>query len=405
MRRKRNLQRDLRNGNYFVWIRRSGFRRYFALGPNKKVAERQLDQIERDVTSGRIQFAEQQTSRVVRADGSNDMRIEELAVKHLEWVKANRSIGTFRNRQHFVLQFLEFAGEAMVSDITRLRLEEFYAWAKQNHSRSANGGNEALANVKSMLLWGEEMELYGLPFRKFPRMTRTPPETKRISEEDLKLLLSAAPDDFRDVLLFGMLTGLRPSELMGLRRCHFQLDSKGDSYVRIEKHKTSRSSRTPKPRTVPLSTDAREILRRQVEDHPKTDFVFLNGNGTPYERHAFKRRLERLCSKAKLSRTYSPYSLRHTFASMESDAGVETTSLARLMGHTTSRTLERYVSNTFAHHKNAVEMLGERVRQIVGSTTDGGEIEAKCATKSATERTGENRLENDAIVTRSNPAS
>ena len=49
---------------------------------------------------------------------------------------------------------------------------------------------------------------------------------------------------------------------------------------------------------------------------------------------------------------------------MESDAGVETTSLSRLMGHTTTRTLERYVSNTFAHHRQAVTALQDRIRLV-----------------------------------------
>ena len=42
-----------------------------------------------------------------------------------------------------------------------------------------------------------------------------------------------------------------------------------------------------------------------------------------------------------------------SFASMESDAGTETTGLARLMGHSTTRTLERYVVNTFEAHQEA----------------------------------------------------
>jgi integrase len=73
---------------------------------------------------------------------------------------------------------------------------------------------------------------------------------------------------------------------------------------------------------------------------------------------------------------FAPYSLRHTFASMESDSGIETTSLARLMGHTTTRTLERYVSNTFEHRVKAFEAMQDRIRRVLAADR----IDAKCAT-------------------------
>jgi hypothetical protein len=50
---------------------------------------------------------------------------------------------------------------------------------------------------------------------------------------------------------------------------------------------------------------------------------------------------------------------------MESDAGVETTSLAGLMGHAQTRTLQRYVSNTYESHLAAVEKIGARVKKAV----------------------------------------
>ena len=59
------------------------------------------------------------------------------------------------------------------------------------------------------------------------------------------------------------------------------------------------------------------------------------------------------------------HSLRRTFACLQSDAGIETTSLSRLMGHSTTRSVERYVSNTFAHHKQAVAAVDSRLSQIL----------------------------------------
>ena len=386
MSRKHTIQQDRRNGNYFVWLQRNGGKIYFNLLANKRKTGERLREIEQNLASGKIAIGQVGTSQVTQNDGIKDVRIEELAVRHLEWIKAKRSDGLFRVRQHYILQFLEFVGEAMVSDITRSKLDEFHIFSMREHSRSPNGGNEALSNIKAMMRWGVEQEICELSFKQFPKLCRVPPETKRISYEDMAKLLAEADDDFRDMLRFGLLTGLRPKELMELKHANCLTDGNGDPYISIHRHKTSKSARTPRPRTVPLCSDAHAIILNQTAAHPKSDLIFLNGIGTPYTRYALKTRLGRLSRKAKTSRAFTPYALRHTFASMESDAGVETTSLARLMGHTTTRTLERYVSNTFESHRKAVTALQDRIRSVVEQAA-GDKTETKTTTETATEIT------------------
>lgn len=352
------------NGQYRIRIRRDGVSKSFFLGRNKKDAEKKAERIERDVANEKIAFAVQETTAVINPDGAKDMRIEELAVRHLEWVKANRAEGTFNNRQLFLLLFLDFIGPIMVSDITRMHLEQFHSAEKERGSKP-NSGNQALRHVKTMLLWGEEMELIDLPFRRFPKVRHVPPETKRVDEADLVLLLDHLPDDFKDMILFGLMTGLRPNELRELTQGQVRQSGNGTAYVYIARHKTARTIGEPKPRTVPLCSQAKEIFERQVKSHPKSDHIFLNDDGTPYDRTVFRNRLIRWCRRAGI-KDITPYALRHTFASMESDAGVETTSLASLMGHSQTRTLERYVSNTYESHLKAVEMVSERLTQIIG---------------------------------------
>ena len=102
-------------------------------------------------------------------------------------------------------------------------------------------------------------------------------------------------------------------------------------------------------------------MERQFKEHQASNHVFVNADGNPYERFVYRNRLRRLCARLGL-RNMTPYLLRHTFATWESEAGVETTALSQMMGHTTTRTLERYVSNTHEHHKKAVEAIAQRVR-------------------------------------------
>ena len=381
---KRKLQQDKRNGNYFVWIKRDGIKKYFRFGTNKREAERGLADLEMRLAKGEVAFAEQSTMTVL-TNGKKDMRIEELAVRHLEWVKINRSAGTFKNRQYFVQAFLGFLGPAMVSDITRIKLEEFYAWAKKTHARGENGGNQLYSHIKTMLRWGEEMEIIDLHFKRFPPMFYTPPKTKRLNEEMVQLCLkpepvettesgaSQEPDEFRDMLHFGLLTGLRPQELRTISKDNIRHNGAGGVFLLIERHKTSKTANEPKPRSVPLSPPAVKIIERQLTNHPMAKCLFLNADGGPYTRYTLKTKLKRFCQKLNI-KVFAPYALRHTFCSMKSEDGMETTSLAQLMGHSSTRTVQRYISNTFAHFQDAVDTLAARIAGIVQAGAKNNEV-------------------------------
>ena len=379
---KRTLQQDTRNGNYFVWLQQDGIKKYFRFGTNKREAEKKLAELDRRLAAGEISFSEQSTLSVL-PNGKKDMRVEELAVKHLEWVQNNRATGTFKNRQHFIQEFLDFIGPAMVSDITRMKLEEFYAWAKNHHGRGENAGNQLFSHIKTMLKWGEEMELVDLSFKRFPPMAYTPPETKRINQDNLKRLFEGyedQPDDFRDMLAFGLRTGLRPQELRTLTKDNLRHTATGTPFLLIERHKTSKTANEPKPRTVPLSPIAEQIVLRQLAQHPKSDNIFLNAEGTPYTRYSLKTRLKRLCQRLNI-KVFSPYALRHTFASLNSDGGIETTCLSHLMGHSSPRTVQRYISNTFAHYQDAVNALDNQLQNIIQEGGKEGAVDAKVGQK------------------------
>jgi len=64
-----------------------------------------------------------------------------------------------------------------------------------------------------------------------------------------------------------------------------------------------------------------------------------------------------------------------------------------MMGHSTTRTLERYVSNTFESHRKAVTALQDRLNAVVERAENG----RKCATECATEKSGTKKT-CDAIV-------
>ncbi len=359
-----------RNGEYYVRIQVGGIRKRFTLSRNKRQSEEMLRELERNILAGKLPFARQETTQIVASDGSRDMRIEELVVRHLEWVKANRAAGTFGNRKLFANQFLEFIreympqGSCMVSQVTRPTLSDFHVWARKRHGRNANAGNEALVSVKAMFNWAVKEEVCDHNIRAFPPITRLPPETRTFSDDELRRLLAILPDDFRDVVEFGVLTGLRPKELRELKWQNV-MDAGERKVIRIEHHKTSSTARIHKPRSVPLNKRAEEIVSRQKILHPHSESVFINTNGLPYTKSALFHRLQRWCKKEKIHGM--PYSLRHTFGTMQAQCKTNQAVISQVMGHTSLQTTARYISNNTNSHFQAVDDAEKQMESVLSA--------------------------------------
>lgn len=374
---RRKIQRDLKTGAYYVQIRRNGVRQYFWLGKVLKYAERELKRIEKDIAANRIEFSRQELS-VKQPDGQKDISVIVLVIKYLEWVKEHRAVNTYKLRWRYAFQFLIYlglghtekdrfvpTGDMMISEIKRSTLTEYHTWARNRiGGNNPNSGNHALREVKTILLWGVEEELCDLQFRKFPQIHESPPKTKRIELSDLTKLFEVAPRDVCDFMILGLLTGLRPKEQRELTVD--QVFKMGDKwYIRIDKHKTAGRTREVRDRTVPLSELAKEIIGRQMEGHPTSKYIFVNNDGTPYNKDSLRKRIVRWCKKAGIPEI-TPYALRHTFASIESDSQVETVALSRLMGHSSIKTLTRYISNSSDHDFAAVNQAELTVKRALG---------------------------------------
>ena len=374
--KRRKMSRDKRNGQYYVRIQVGGVRKYFALGTNRKKAEAELTRLERQHASGELDFQaameEARPEPLEVNQAGDEITLKELTHVHLEWVGANRAPSTFELRERYLLAFLRYAGDRRVSEIDKLTLAGFHGWAKKHRSKSQNGGNVFLRNVKSMFLWAEDMDICRCPVRRFPYMPETPPPTKRFTDDELTLLLDCIKPmspDFHDMVHFALLTGLRPQELRELQRRHFISDNAGEEYLEFQQHKTAKWTREPAKRTVPLVPEAVEILNRQIEKHAWRLHVFLNEAGKPYTASVFRQRLKRWCERAGIQ-PRSPYSLRHTFGSAEAEAGVNQAVLAQLMGHTQLRTTARYVNHNAEHHRKAIAAISGRISKLANGGTD-----------------------------------
>jgi site-specific recombinase XerD len=169
-----------------------------------------------------------------------------------------------------------------------------------------------------------------------------------LTEGEVDALL-AAPDRTnwlgrRDhaLLLLAIQTGLRVSELTGLRRNDIVLDR--GAHVRCQ-------GKGRKQRVTPLTRQTVQVLRAWLAENPGelTAPLFPASHGGRLSRDAVERLLtkhahvaERTCPTL-TSKSVSPHMLRHTSAMRLLHAGVDTTVIALWLGHESTRTTDIYL--------------------------------------------------------------
>lgn len=176
-------------------------------------------------------------------------------------------------------------------------------------------------------------------------------------EQAAALLTDALPQDRHPAMwLTGLMCGLRPGELSGLRWPFVNLSDIGP-YIEVaeraheERHKyvgqappkTKRGER--RIGLHPLTVAALRRHRDEAELEGLYDpegFVFCTRNGTPFKLGNLRRDFRKLCQRAGLGDDWTTYELRHSFVSLVSDQLDDLVKVADLAGHKDTRTTQGY---------------------------------------------------------------
>lgn len=176
-----------------------------------------------------------------------------------------------------------------------------------------------------------------------------------LGDEEEAALTAALDAVSQDLVRFAIHTGLRQGEQFGLRWEWVDLQN---SVLRIP------TSKSGKPRTVPLNDVARKILRRQPR-RLRCPWVWpthsRKGGATPGRNHINTRNFERRvfvpALQAASIEDFRWHDLRHTFASRLAMAGETVQTIAELLGHASVQMALRYAHLSPGHLRAAVERL------------------------------------------------
>jgi integrase len=160
-------------------------------------------------------------------------------------------------------------------------------------------------------------------------------------------------------IVLSLLAGLRTEEARALRWDHVDLDGDPDASPAVPPHvavwrsvrvhgetKTERSRRTlalPQVAADALRDLAGSQAREQAEAGVRwqdTGLVFTTQHGAALDPANVRKMFKRICRAAGAGDGWTPRELRTSFVSLMSHHGVSTEEIARLVGHTSTRTTE-----------------------------------------------------------------
>lgn len=278
-------------------------------------------------------------------------------LEYLE-IEQNRSQRTLENYDHYLTRLIDFAGDIKISDIDAELVRKWRLWLNRLGTNTSDELGKSTQNYHLIALRGF---LKFCAKRDVPAMTADKIELARTVRKQVTFLdadevarLFAQTEISKDVglrdraileLLFS--SGLRVSELVGLDIEHINLKRR-EFMVR---------GKGQKDRPVFISPEAVKWVGHYLQkrsDNTKPLFirysgtkrVDLTGNFHRLTARSVQRMIKRYALMAGITKSVTPHTLRHSFATDLLMNGADLRSVQALLGHSNISTTQIYTHVT-----------------------------------------------------------
>lgn len=277
--------------------------------------------------------------------------LDECLTYYLDVAIATKAAGTqhsYRVKAGHLRRLLD--GSTPLGEIDRSVVESYYQ-ARMGEGAAKSTIHKESVVLRQALKVSADRGIYtGQPRVVVPTIRIDyQPRDRWLTREEYDKLLAVTPDHRRTFIMLGCLAGTNLGEAHALEWQHVNLEA---GWMRIPG--TKRASRW---RRVPIAGELAEHLESIPE---KVGPVVV-----PHWRRNNQRDLGVLCARAGIERVTSN-DLRRTFASWLKQRGVDSLTVAHLMGHTTTRMVElvygRLADDTY---RDAVALLPRPALKLV----------------------------------------
>lgn len=242
-------------------------------------------------------------------------------------------------------------GKIPLSKLTQNDLQQFYAKLKRtgrkvNVELKGTGVSDRMVRSCHALCRSslEKAVEEGLITRNPSIGCKLPPkkngEMKVLTQNEIVRLLNQAYDEgYYEMFLLELTTGMRRGEILGLKWRDLNLET---GELNIKRQLTTKGISVPKTkssiRTILLPPDMLELLR-EMKKTAKYDWIFPSPvkEGEPRNPTAITKRFRLMLERAHCKHVRF-HDLRHTFATMALENGMDVKTLSAMIGHVSSET-------------------------------------------------------------------
>jgi integrase len=292
-----------------------------------------------------------------------------LAVAYGDYIKlleAQERIGTSEGYFSALMSLLQFKSVLRFEDITALFLYEYERWML-NRGRSITTVAIHVRTLRAIINLPEHKKMFKderYPFGRGRYVVPKGENTKKACElSEIKKLYEYKPEPHKDVScelfardmwFFGFFAnGINPTDIAHLK--YKNIDE--DGFIIISREKTKFTTRAnPKKLVIAITDDMQRIIDTWGNsDNNAENYIF------PVFTHgisAHRRRelvqgftstindwMKRICKKVGISKKIRTMEYRHSMATILKRAGVSTSYIKEILGHTDEKTTENYLDS------------------------------------------------------------
>jgi integrase len=276
-------------------------------------------------------------------------------------VTNNKYSEQYAKRKILSASLIPFFGMIKFDSVSALHVEQYKA--RQVASGVTNKTiNNRLTVLGKCLRCAHEW--YGTAMPTIKLLRCPPAKTDYLTMVECEALLSHARDQYREMILLALRTGMRQGEIRGLQwsSIDWQNRSLVVRHSRCDRNESLVAPKSNRERHIPLDADAYEMLYRRKQN---TGYVFVNEERkAPFTSHRVMEDLAIICKDARI-RKVGWHVLRHTFATQLTLRGVPLTVVKELLGHSTITTTMRYSHVAPSALRSAIELLNPLNAAIV----------------------------------------
>ena len=272
---------------------------------------------------------------------SETRTLRDVSNEFLAYKKAGKARErTLRDYQKYIDKFIEKSANTLDVDVLKTEILNYFA---EIPPTTPSKYNHSYQYLHALFEWCSTQDYISYnPFKKLGLKKindegKVQPARIKDIQTMLKSLDKHSYTELRDynIALLMLDTGIRTSELLAITNDDY--DPEGHSInIRAEVAKTSRS------RTLYLSTMTNTSLKKFLNVKPKEweQWLFPTRDGKKLQANVLARNFRKYCQRSGVK--FTPYQIRHSFATFYLENGGDLFTLQRQMGHTDLQMTKRY---------------------------------------------------------------